>query len=344
MTEGGDGGQVAVDPDNPRRAYGSLGGALVTTVDGGSLWSSVASGLPLSVDRVAIDPSSGANVYASAGVTLYQSTDQAAHFSPIRTFSASINAIAIAALDSNTVWVALGPSLSHTSNALAGSASTWSASTPGAPGWMFPESVAIDPRNVDRVVVVYSGLSGISPANRTHHIFQTADGGTSWTDIGGTDGGNPRQNLPDLPLHSVVIDPGTTVRGLLGVDAGELVGGKGQEGLLIAVGLDGIIVTSADGVLWTVRRSGTTATLVDAVWGGGQWVVVGMKGTILTSLDGTTWTTHDSHSGDALQGIAWSGSLFVVSDASTPNVITSPDGITWTVRPLGTAGALQAID
>ena len=36
------------------------------------------------------------------------------------------------------------------------------------------------------------------------------DNGTSWTDISGTDGGNPTSNLPDLPLHSVVIDPDTS--------------------------------------------------------------------------------------------------------------------------------------
>ncbi len=344
MTAAGDGGQVAVDPANPRRAYGCTGSSFRTTADGGSLWADVASGLSLGASRVTVDPSNGANVYASAGSTLYQSTDHAAHFTPIRTFSESIRAIAVAPLDSNSVWVALDTALSHTSDALAGSATTWTPSTPGAPGWMVLGSIAIDPRDVDRVVVVYAGQSTIDPANRTHHVFQTADGGTTWTDIGGTDGGNPLENLPDLPLHSVVIDPGVTVRGLFGVRAAAQAGGKGQSDPLIAVGLDGIIVTSADSVLWTVQRSGTSATLVDAAWGDGQWVVVGLNGTILTSLDGVTWTAQDSHTHDALHGIAWSGSLFAVADASTANVLTSPDGTTWTVRPLGTAGPLLAID
>jgi hypothetical protein len=41
-------------------------------------------------------------------------------------------------------------------------------------------------------------------------VFRTIDNGTTWTEISGTDGGSPDTNLPDLLLHSVVIDGSIT--------------------------------------------------------------------------------------------------------------------------------------
>ena len=80
----------------------------------------------------------------------------------------------------------------------------------GAPAGQGVSSVAVDPTNTNIVYVTYPGFSGIDPdLAPTEHIFETTDGGTTWTDISGVINGGSN-NLPDLPLHSVVIDPTTS--------------------------------------------------------------------------------------------------------------------------------------
>ena len=75
--------------------------------------------------------------------------------------------------------------------------------------------IAADSTDPDTAVVVYAGFCGATCAagNRTRHVFRTTNGGTNWTDISGTDGGG--SNLPDLPLHSVVIDETTTPHSII---------------------------------------------------------------------------------------------------------------------------------
>jgi hypothetical protein len=235
----GDGGPVAVDPANPLQVYGSDDGSFIKTTDGGSTWS-FAGNLPQGVFRVAVDPNASATVYATVDSQLYQSTDTGANFTLIRTFPAAIASIATVALDSNTLWIGLRDgTVQSTANALAGVASTWNTFTPGAAGSRAAEAIAIDPTDVNRVVVAYSGFSGISPNNRTQHVFQTLDNGATWTDISGTDGGDPTQNLPDLPLHSVVIDRG----------------GLTQPSVIVASDA-GVMQTTDSGATWSVLGNG----------------------------------------------------------------------------------------
>jgi hypothetical protein len=67
--------------------------------------------------------------------------------------------------------------------------------------------IAVDPVNSSEVFIIYKTYSGIGPTNRTKHVFYTTNNGSTWTDISGTDGGDPTLNLPDAPLYHVVIDP-----------------------------------------------------------------------------------------------------------------------------------------
>lgn len=55
------------------------------------------------------------------------------------------------------------------------------------------------------------------------------------------------------------------------------------DGLFVAVGEDGTILTSTDGVNWTERTSGTRAWINNVTYGNGTFVAVGDHGTILTS-------------------------------------------------------------
>ena len=55
------------------------------------------------------------------------------------------------------------------------------------------------------------------------------------------------------------------------------------NGIFVAVGYNGAILTSPDGVTWTPRISGTTDSLYGVTYGNGTFVAVGDSGTILQS-------------------------------------------------------------
>jgi photosystem II stability/assembly factor-like uncharacterized protein len=55
------------------------------------------------------------------------------------------------------------------------------------------------------------------------------------------------------------------------------------NGLFVAVGYGGTILTSPDGAGWTKRTSGTSNGLVGVAYGNNRFVAVGDRGIIFTS-------------------------------------------------------------
>jgi hypothetical protein len=55
------------------------------------------------------------------------------------------------------------------------------------------------------------------------------------------------------------------------------------NGLFVAVGSRGAILTSPDGVNWTAQTSPTSDDLSAVTYGNGTFVAVGYSGTIVTS-------------------------------------------------------------
>ena len=72
---------------------------------------------------------------------------------------------------------------------------------------------------------------------------------------------------------------------------------------LVALGWNGTIVVSPNGVTWTSQPSGTGANLWASVWDGTQWIIVGNGGAVRTSPDGVTWTSQASGFGGSLLGV-----------------------------------------
>jgi photosystem II stability/assembly factor-like uncharacterized protein len=104
------------------------------------------------------------------------------------------------------------------------------------------------------------------------------------------------------------------------------------NGLFVAVGVNGMILTSSDGVSWTPRESGTSEGLSGITYGKNIYVAVGRSGTILISPDGTTWTSRKSGSDAVLANVRYIKGLFIVVGGDPGTILTSPDGITWTDR------------
>jgi hypothetical protein len=114
------------------------------------------------------------------------------------------------------------------------------------------------------------------------------------------------------------------------------------NGLFVAVGDGGAILTSPDGVTWTPRTSGTDNSLYGVAHGNGLFVAVGGDGAILTSPDGVSWTARASGTRNLLYGVAYGNGLFVaVGDRGA--ILTSPDGVTWTQRTSGTSNGLSSV-
>jgi hypothetical protein len=325
---GADGSKVAVDPANPANAYGSANHTYLHTGDAGMNWSP-GNNLPASVDSLAVDPDDGKRVYAAGGPKgawppqLHQSTDTGASFSLIHTFASGITCIEIDPSSSGTVWVGLlDGTIWRTDNALSGAASTWNSYSTGLPSGRAVSSISVDPLNSKRVLASYWGISNVAPPNRSQHVYLTTDKGTTWTDVSGTDGGPVETNLPDRPVQSVAIDPGSS-NGFFGA--------TWSGSSLVIVGLDGTVITSSNGVNYIAQAPNAYNTLVDVTWTGKKFVAVGLGGTIMTSPDGIGWTERKTDpSSEALQGVAWSGTKLVATSASAPTVYTSADGIIWT--------------
>ena len=105
------------------------------------------------------------------------------------------------------------------------------------------------------------------------------------------------------------------------------------NGLYVAVGSSGRILTSPDCINWTTQTSGTTEGLYSVCYGDDIFVAVGNSGTILTSTDGITWTTQTSGTTEALLKVRYINWQFVAvggSGTAQAIILTSSDGTSWT--------------
>jgi hypothetical protein len=86
---------------------------------------------------------------------------------------------------------------------------------------------------------------------------------------------------------------------------------RALNGQWIAVGQNGLILTSPNGQTWTSRASGTTAWLNDVAHAGGRYFICGTQGTVLTSTNATDWSRVFVISGKSLYGLATTGDQLV---------------------------------
>lgn len=167
----------------------------------------------LFITPLAMDPSASQRLWIG-GEHLYRTNNSASVWTKASTpmhDGGLVSAIAIAPTDSNRVMAGTNRGhLMFSSAALQATSSTaWQTARPRE-GWV--TSVAYDSRNADVVYATYGSFGG-------PHIFRSADGGVTWTAIDGAGEGA----LPDIPVHSLVVDPDEGSRLYLGTDAGVFV-------------------------------------------------------------------------------------------------------------------------
>jgi hypothetical protein len=111
------------------------------------------------------------------------------------------------------------------------------------------------------------------------------------------------------------------------------------DGMFVAVGGRGTILTSPDGETWTFRDSGTWNDFRDIAWSGERFVAVGRSPAV--STDGIAWVSQPLDPAGNLATVVWTGRQFVaVGDVFA----SSRDGRSWaTTAPVIPWGGIVAL-
>ena len=88
---------------------------------------------------------------------------------------------------------------------------TWTDISPSGNNAAYVRRITVDPSNQQNIYVCYSGYNdnGLTP---TKHIWYSSNQGTAWTDISG--------DLPDVPVHSLLVDNNISTTLYIGTETG----------------------------------------------------------------------------------------------------------------------------
>lgn len=125
-----------------------------------------------------------------------------------------------------------------------------------------------------------------------------------------------------------------------------------HNGRFIAVGTNGLVLTSMDGAIWTALDPGLTREIGDVVWAGDRWAFITTDGFLLTWTEMGGWTSRDIQSfNSTYRSLEWDGSkLFITfrdTLADVGRIRTTSDFVTLrsdTVSSALTCGDVTDID
>ncbi|HEX9735314.1 MAG TPA: hypothetical protein VGG06_25380 [Thermoanaerobaculia bacterium] len=263
---GGDGGYVAIGPDRPQGqnvVYAeSFGKSLFKSTDGGRTFRPATDGITDqdggfdfddSGDFLFIVPfvmeAGNADRLWYGGRRLWTTADGAATWRPASTAWPSgglTSAVAVSPVDPDRVVVGLSDGTVHRHHQArtAGEGTVWPSARPraGYVSWL-----AFDPVDADRVYATYSTFGG-------KHVWTSGDGGATWRQL---DGNGPRR-LPDVPVHTIVADPGDRDRLFVGTDLG-------------------VFASTSGGIRWAVESTGFAHVVTETLQvvtppGGRRWL------------------------------------------------------------------------
>jgi|GEM_PF-4653266 len=132
---------------------------------------------------------------------------------------------------------------------------------------------------------------------------------------------------------SLAANPSTVTTETLPASTRDLYGIVYGNGIWVAVGSSGTILTKSGTSAWTKRVSGTTNPFTDVAFNNGVFMAVGYGPTVRTSTDGITWSTKSNPpTGFYLYQIQDSGIGFCVKMLNS-FAFTNDQGATWHAQP-----------
>jgi len=243
---GGDGGYTAVDPVSPNIVYAeSQRFGFAKSTDGGQSFNNAVNGITnnendfLFITPFTMDLNEPQRLW-TGGRRLWRTDNAAGLWNPASRYPIGpghISAIAVAPGNSQRVVAGSSDGDVYRSNraTIAGANSFWPSTRPRDG---FVTSIAFEPGSQDVIYATYAGFGG-------RHVWRSRDSGETWASLDGTGSAS----IPDIPVHSVVVDPENIHRIYLGTDLG--------------------VFTSADGGhSWSVENTGFANAVT-------EWLAIG---------------------------------------------------------------------
>lgn len=235
---GGDGGYVAVDPTNTNVLYAeNTGLSIKKSTNGGSGWFSAVSGISadsfLFINPFVMDPGAGGNQRLwTGGQKVWRTTNGGSSWLQAAAgLGEYVSAIAVSPANGNFVLAGTRVGLiARTSTGLTDAAASWPSVNP-MPGYLYVSWLTFAPGSTTTAYATYSTFG-------VPHVWKSTDSGASWSDVSG--------NLPDVPVHSLAVDPTDATRLYVGTDVG-------------------VFSSTNGGTTWNVENTGFANVITEAL-------------------------------------------------------------------------------
>jgi hypothetical protein len=189
-----------------------------------------------------------------------------------------------------------------------------------------------------RIITSPDGVNWTIRISGTSETFRgVATNATTFVTVGGQSAAMIRYSADGITWNAAAVPASPSPSGALRAVAW----GNNQ---FIAVGAQATVLTSPDGISWTVRSSGGTDRYDGVVWTGTEFVVLTKSGQVLRGTDGITWVSSQSYPPLWLEGLTWSDARFVAVGAAG-TIKTSLDGASWSsvTPPILASSTLHAV-
>jgi len=230
---GGDGGYTSIDPTNSDIIYSSyVYNSLQVSYDSGASWSNASvnfggneadTGFRFITPHI-LDNNNPDRLW-TGGNYIWRTNDKGQTWeraSEIMPEGSAITAFGIANGDSNNVLVGTSRGFIVRSQE-AGQTDKDTQWHPAQPVLGNVSSVTFDPNNSQIVYATYSTFG-------VNHVWKSENGGISWKSI---DNLNENNGIPDIPVHTIVVDPSDSKRLYVGTDLGLFVSFDGGDNWVV---------------------------------------------------------------------------------------------------------------